>query len=60
MSDSPDEIETVYGYFLCRFAEVSRAGDTALKERVYSAIGVFEELWPKETGKWRDRFTGTR
>lgn len=60
MSDTPTHTEIVYGDLLCQFMRVCRSGDDSMRDRLFKAIEVFEELWPEDTARWRERFTHKR
>lgn len=61
MTDRPDlrstEIEVVYGRLVTSHGEAMHERNIGLAGRINEAIGVFEELWPVETGRWRAKFS---
>ena len=56
MNEPFSEIELVYGGLLNKHLQAARKGDGALRERIFGAILVFEELWPTECAHYSNAF----
>lgn len=58
MPEPCDHVERVYGFLIVRFADSMRDGltmESVKLKRLWDVIKYFEELWPEETKRWRDR-----
>lgn len=53
-------VESVYGYLIVAFRKASRDGDKDKWERIDAAIRLFEEMWPADCARWKDRFKDDR
>jgi hypothetical protein len=53
-------VEVVYGFLIVAFHKACRDGAKDKCERVDAAIRLFEEMWPADCGRWKDRFKDDR
>jgi len=53
--NEPTHTEWVYGNLLVAFMQAVRKEDKAKADRIDAAILVFEELWPEDCRRWRER-----
>jgi hypothetical protein len=59
MSDKqPTPTEHAYGNLLNEFRRAHSSGEKAKADRIDVAITLFEELWPEDCKRWRERFGG--
>lgn len=58
--NDPNEIELAYGQLLSHMRWAARDGNKELEDRLLKAVVLFEELWPEDTARWRERWNSNR
>lgn len=58
MSETPSHIEIVYGELLHYYRRFIISDDKTNADKVDAAIILFEQLWPDDCQRWRQRVGG--